>query len=68
MRFCDFYTGRGFLYIISLESSYCKRCIRVNRVCELAFSNAELDRLYKQNLKFREARAELAVKKTRFRK
>jgi hypothetical protein len=68
MRLCDFCTGREFLCVVSPESPHCKRCIRANRVCELAFPNAELDRLYKQDLKLREARAELTAKKTRLRK
>jgi hypothetical protein len=68
MRPCDFYVNRKFLYVISPEFPYYKRYIRANRVCELALPDVKLDRLYKQDLKLREARAELAAKGTRLRK
>jgi hypothetical protein len=68
MRPYDFYVNRRSLCVVSPESSYCERCIRANRVYELALSDAEFNRLYKQDLKLREARAELAIKETRLRK
>jgi hypothetical protein len=68
MRPCDFCVGREYLYVVSSEFPHCERYIRANRTCELALPDAELDRLYKQDLKLREARAELAAKKARLRK
>jgi hypothetical protein len=68
MRPYDFCVDYGFFYIMSLESSYCSRCLRANRVCELAPPDTEFDRIYKQDLKLREARAKHAAKEVRLRK
>jgi hypothetical protein len=68
MRPYDFCINRGSLYVVSPESAHYKRYIRVNRVYKLASPDVKFDRLYKQNLKLRKTRAELAIKKTRLRK
>jgi hypothetical protein len=48
MRLCFYYFTRDFFCVFSSESPHCERCFRVNRQCELAPSDAEIERLHKE--------------------
>jgi hypothetical protein len=42
---------RGFFCVLEAESPYCERYYRINRQCELAPPDAEIERLLKQERK-----------------
>jgi hypothetical protein len=52
MRPYSYCTSRRFLYVLSSESPYYKRYFRINRQCELAPADTEIERLHKQLKKF----------------
>ena len=61
IRPCSYCFTRGFLCVLSSEFPHCERCFRINRQCELAPFDAEIERLHKKAKKLfngaKEARA-----------
>jgi hypothetical protein len=48
MRVCSFYRVHNFLCVIAPESLYCERCFRLHLKYELAFPDAKIKRLFKE--------------------
>jgi hypothetical protein len=62
MRPCFYYSIRGYLYVFSFKSAHYKRYFRVNRQCELAPSDAEIERFYKEAKKLFDGAKKARVK------
>ena len=68
MRAYTYCFTRGFLCVLGSELSYCERCYRANRQCELIPPDAEIERLLKQERKLFSEAKEAQVKAIRLNK
>jgi hypothetical protein len=68
MRLCQSYVSRGLFCVVSDMSEYCEQCFRAKRSCELALSDAEMERLLRQKKELFDKAMEAKAKATRFAK
>jgi hypothetical protein len=68
MRVYSYYRIHNFFYVITPESSYCKRCFRSHLKCELTPFNAKAERLFKKEKRLTFEIITAYVKFTRLRK
>jgi hypothetical protein len=66
MRVCFFYRSYNFLCVITPESLYYERYFRSHLKCELAPSDAKIERLFKEKKRFASEIAAVYAKITRF--
>jgi hypothetical protein len=68
MRACSYCRIYNFFYVIAFESSYCERYFRSYLECELASSDAKIERFFKKKERFISEIAAIYAKIIRFRK